>query len=293
MHLLQHCPVCKGSNLLPYAMKFQTGFPHLSRTRCISCGIVFANPVASLDELKTFYANYYDKGNFGLLNYKKKILSRINDIQTGDTTLLQKQKKDILTHKTGGNFLDIGFGLGEEMAIFHKLGFNVYGTEYDQDCINFITPHIPEAKLFLGDVIEARYPDNFFDVVNIFHVIEHLTDPVSYLTELRRILKPGGLLIIGTPDISSPAYKLFRLVNFLTFRVPLIVDGLEHTVIFTKKNLATLLAAHHFTHLMHFRESVGDSFSNIWSSDLSTKKKIVRYVQTFVKVNQILITQKK
>jgi len=78
----------------------------------------------------------------------------------------------------------------------------------------------------------------------------------------------------------------------LTLRVPLIVDGLEHTVIFTKKNLATLLTAHHFTHLIHFRESVGDNFSNIWSSDLSIKKKVVRYVQTFVKINQVLITQK-
>ncbi|MBI2283788.1 MAG: class I SAM-dependent methyltransferase [Bacteroidetes bacterium] len=247
--------------------------------------------MASKEELMSFYANYYDKGNFGSLDYKNRVRNKITTIQNGNHSL-SKKEKSILTYAPKGNFLDLGFGLGEELALFSQLGFSVFGTEFDQDCIQFIQPILPNATLFQGDLLETGYPDNFFDVIHMYHVIEHLLDPNAYIRELNRILKPGGILIIGTPDIGSAAYKIFRLLNFITLRVPLIVDGLEHTVIFNQKNLSDLIKKNDFDVLDHYSESVGDSFSNIWSSNLSLKKKIVRYLQTFVKINQVIIAKK-
>ena len=74
--------------------------------------------------------------------------------------------------------------------------------------------------------------------------------------------------------------------------MPLIVDGLEHTVIFNDANLKKAIQAHGFEIIHQYNESVNDSFSNIWKSNLSTRKKIVRYLQTFVKVNQVVIAKK-
>jgi len=72
MKLLTACPICKSEQIGPYAMKYAQNFPHVSRTICKSCEIVFANPAASYEELNEFYKNYYDKGNFGDLQYKQK-----------------------------------------------------------------------------------------------------------------------------------------------------------------------------------------------------------------------------
>lgn len=292
MQISDHCPICKSTKLYPYAMKYQKGFPHLSRTGCYDCGVIFANPIASMGELIAFYANYYDKGNFGSLDYKQRVQKKLILIQN-ETYQLNKKKKSILKYKTSGTFLDVGFGLGEELAVFSKLGFSVFGTEFDKDCIQFIQPILPNAALSLGDLLEIKYPDNFFDVINIYHVIEHVLDPVEYIKELRRILKPDGIMLIGTPNIDASAYRIFRILNFLSFRIPMIVDGLEHTVIFNKKNLSYLVKKSELEVLEHYKESIGDNFSNIWSSNLSLRKKIVRYLQTFVNINQVIIARKR
>ena len=58
MKILTVCPICKSEEITPYAIKYQKGFPHISRTICKVCGIVFANPVADYQELTEFYKNH-------------------------------------------------------------------------------------------------------------------------------------------------------------------------------------------------------------------------------------------
>jgi len=289
MKLLNTCPICNNQSLAPYAMKFQPGFPHISRTICKSCGIVFANPMADFDELIDFYTNYYDKGNFGALLYKKKVTDSIKLLSTKPVEELKKENKNIILYKDSGNFLDVGFGLGEQLYIAHRLGFTVYGTEFDLACLNFIKNILPGATLFNGDLSAAAYADAFFDVVNVCHVIEHLIDPINYVKELKRITKPGGILIISTPDIGAWPYRLFRILNFLSLKVPLIVDGLEHTVTFNKRNLSRFLSTNGLTVIDHYSESITDSWSNISKSNLSILKKVLRYCQTKLKINQVII----
>ena len=292
MKILTACPICKSEQIGPYAMKFQKGFPHNSRTICKSCGIVFANPVADEQELNAFYKNYYDKGNFGNLQYKQKTISQFENIQKATIQELLKLDRNVKYYTGEGNYLDVGFGLGFHLYIAQKLGYHVYGTELDKDCIDFVQPYILDAQLYNGDLLSAKYENNQFDIINICHVIEHLIDPNSYLLELNRIVKNEGLIIVSTPNIGALAYQIFRVVNFLGFKIPLIVDGLEHTVIFNQKNLRTVIQNHGFLVVDQYTESVNDSFSNIWKSNLSLRKKVVRYLQTFVKVNQVVIAKK-
>jgi transcription elongation factor Elf1 len=81
MELLHQCPICKSEQIVPFSMKYQSGFPHISRTQCKQCQLQFANPMANEKELMDFYSNYYSKGNFGALDYKKKIKEKINQIK--------------------------------------------------------------------------------------------------------------------------------------------------------------------------------------------------------------------
>jgi 2-polyprenyl-3-methyl-5-hydroxy-6-metoxy-1,4-benzoquinol methylase len=292
MKLLTACPICKSEQIGPYAMKYQKGFPHNSRTICKSCGIVFANPVADEQELNAFYKNYYDKGNFGNLQYKQKTISQFENIQKATIQELLQLDRNVKYYTGEGNYLDVGFGLGFHLYIAQKLGYHVYGTELDKDCIDFVQPYILSAQLYNGDLLSAKYENNQFDIINICHVIEHLIDPNSYLLELNRIVKNEGLIIVSTPNIGALAYQVFRVVNFLSLKIPLIVDGLEHTVIFNQKNLRTVIENHGFVIVDQYTESVNDSFSNIWKSNLSFRKKVVRYLQTFVKINQVIVAKK-
>ena len=273
-------------------MKFQLDFPHLSRTICKNCKIVFANPVSTNEELDAFYTNYYDKGNFGALQYKQKIKAIFEQINTTAPNDLGHFDKNTSIYTGKGNYLDVGFGLGMHLFIANQFGYKLFGTELDNDCIQFVKELVPTAELFHGDLIAANYPSNHFDMVNVCHVIEHLVDPIIYVQAIKRIAKPGAIAIISTPNINALPYRIFRIFNFLNFKIPLIVDGLEHTVIFNKTNLANLLTTNGFEVLRQYSESVNDSFSNIWKSNMSIRKKVVRYCQTFVKINQVLIVKK-
>jgi len=292
MKILSTCPICKSEHLSPYSMKYTPHFPHISRTQCKDCSIVFANPVADYEELNEFYKNYYDKGNFGSLQYKQKTIIQFEALAKANQKSLLRFDKNVSYYSGNGNYLDVGFGLGLHLYLAKKLGYQVYGTELDKDCISFVQPYLPESQLFHGDLLSAKYTNNQFDFINICHVIEHVIDPLAYFIELNRILKMGGVIIVSTPNIGAIAYKIFRIFNFLNLHVPLIVDGLEHTVIFNKINLRNIIKSHGFQVIELYGESVQDSFSNIWQSNLSLRKKVVRYCQTFIKVNQVVIAKK-
>lgn len=274
-------------------MTVKPGFPHISRTICKECELIFANPMASLEELQDYYTNFYDKGNFGALKYKERTRLQFEAIDSLEASELKEEASFVSKYKRGGRFLDVGFGLGERLYYGQKLGFEVYGTEFDADCINFLHSHLPDASLYLGDIFGAGYKDDYFDFVHCYHVIEHVLDPVKFIEELYRITKPGGIIYVGTPDLGAPAYKMYRLLNFMTYQIPQIVDGMEHTVLFNKKNLSGLLKDVGFRLVRHRSESVKDTFSNIFfKSDLSLRKKILRYAQTKISVNQVLAAVK-
>lgn len=285
--------MCNSTKLTAYAMKYTAGFPHISRTKCSNCEMVFANPMANSEELNKFYANYYEKGNFEALEYKNKTIGLFKDIDAASIHEMSKFDKNIIKYASNAVFLDIGFGLGFQLYLAQKCGAaNLYGTELDMDAIEFVKPYLNNAKLFYGELIDAGYPNNYFDLINLCHVIEHVLNPVQYMEELYRITKTNGILILATPNIGTVPYILFRLLNFISLKIPLIVDGLEHTFIFNKKNLIALAKRAGFKVVEHYNEAVNDSFLNIFKSNLTFKKKVLRYIQTKLKINQVLVVTK-
>ena len=274
-------------------MKYTAGFPHIARTKCEDCEMVFANPMATLEDLNSFYSNYYEKGNFEALEYKNKTKGLFNEIDEALMDDMSKFDKNITKYASNAVFLDIGFGLDFQLYLAQKLGAaSLYGTELDKDAIAFVEPYLNNANLFHGELKDAVYSDQHFDLINLCHVIEHVLNPVQYMKELYRITKKNGILIIATPNIGTSPYLLFRLFNFMTLKIPLIVDGLEHTFIFNKKNLIALTERVGFKVVEHYNEAVNDSFSNIFKSNLTFKKKVLRYIQTKLKINQVLVVTK-
>jgi 2-polyprenyl-3-methyl-5-hydroxy-6-metoxy-1,4-benzoquinol methylase len=131
-------------------------------------------------------------------------------------------------YRETGRILDVGCGAGHLLKVAMDCGWRAYGTEIAAGAFDQLARLGVDA--FRGELQSARYTDAFFDVVYCSEVIEHLLDPVSFLEESARILRPGGLLYLTTPNFNSLSR---RLVGF-EWRV----FGKEHVCYFTPASLS-------------------------------------------------------
>jgi SAM-dependent methyltransferase len=108
-----------------------------------------------------------------------------------------------------GRLLDVGCLWGSFLGHAHKSGFDVTGIEPFGKAATYVK-EVLKLNASQGTLRSAALPADTFDVVTILDVIEHMTDPVTELKEVYRVMKPGGLLIVSTPDVGS---LITRLVN--------------------------------------------------------------------------------
>ena len=124
--------------------------------------------------------------------------------------------------------LDLGCGNGTFLVQAETAGWRAEGIDPDPASVaeargRGLTAH-------LGTLDDHPLIPESFDAVTLSHVIEHLVDPVATLAECRRLLRPGGLLWIATPNLASPGYRQYG-------RDWLGVDAPRHLVLFTPESL--------------------------------------------------------
>lgn len=112
-----------------------------------------------------------------------------------------------LPNRPAGRLLDIGCGSGAMLMNLRSAGWQVEGIEVD-------APAVENARqkglhVRRGDVWEQQYSDNTFDAVVLSHVIEHVSDPIQLMAECRRILKPGGVMSVVTPNMGSLGRRIW------------------------------------------------------------------------------------
>ena len=291
MILYRNCPICGSESLKGFAIDTHRKGPHISRVQCLNCKLVFANPMADAKELADYYTNYYEKDHYESVDYKNLILNHFKRISELNETEIKKEARFLSKLAAGSKFLDVGCGLGLGLAYAHQLKCELYATEFDTGALTFVNEHFP-VKTFQGDVWEAQYPENYFDFIHISHVIEHVLDPKAYISEMKRILKPGGYLAIGTPNMSSNLYRFHRWSKMIKMNVPDVIDGLEHTFIFPKKLLGYLCEEQGLEVYDHFTHNFGEKFSNLIRYKMPLKKKLNRLIQNAFQVNQWIVCKK-
>lgn len=108
---------------------------------------------------------------------------------------------------TGGRLLDIGCGNGSSMLVLKEHGWHVEGIDFDEKSI--AQARTNGLKADVGELKDFHYPDNSFDAIMMSHVIEHVPEPIDFLRECLRILKPGGTLVAITPNATSLGHRRF------------------------------------------------------------------------------------
>ncbi|MGI0134289.1 MAG: class I SAM-dependent methyltransferase, partial [Candidatus Micrarchaeaceae archaeon] len=139
-----------------------------------------------------------------------------------------------LPERLGGRLLDVGCGSGDTIDEMQRRGWNCEGIDFDPE-----TARIAQERgfsVYVGELHAQRYPGDTFDAIVMSHVIEHVPDPLGLFEECRRILKPGGRLIVLTPNGSSWGHQVFG-ANWLYLDPP------RHLHIFTFSSIRKLGAS--------------------------------------------------
>lgn len=112
-----------------------------------------------------------------------------------------------------GALLDIGVGTGVFMEIAQKRGFDVAGLDVSSYAIKEVGKRLgikSAKKLVVSELHDKIFPENTFDVVNMRHSIEHVKEPAKVLRNVYKILKPGGVVAIATPNSFGWHAKVFK-----------------------------------------------------------------------------------
>jgi SAM-dependent methyltransferase len=173
--------------------------------RCSRCGLIFVHPLPSFNALKAVYSKItgYQSGKSRQLD---KVAEHPNNV---------KVLGYLGRHKIKGRLLDVGCSNGEFMFSAKKRGFQVFGVE-----LNPLTAKIAQKNkldVFMGTLDQAKFKKDYFDVIFLGDVIEHMSDPKGLLRECHKLLKKNGLLIVITPNLdgfwAKTTYWLFRVLR--------------------------------------------------------------------------------
>jgi SAM-dependent methyltransferase len=124
--------------------------------------------------------------------------------------------------------LDVGASVGATLLAARQRGWDAVGVDVSRDAVAACRQQGLDCHTV--DDFDLPFPDESFDVLTAWHVIEHVEDVDATLREWRRVLRPGGVLAMETPDASSPLVRR-RGTNYRRFWAP------EHTYTFTPDNL--------------------------------------------------------
>lgn len=142
----------------------------------------------------------------------------------------------------GGRLLDVGCGSGAWLSFMQTRGWDGHGVDFDHRAVA-----VARAKglpVSLGSLEDQQLPAASFDAVTLNHVVEHLPSPVSTLRECRRVLRPGGKLVVSTPNGTSLGHRLLgpswrglepprhlHVFNFMALEAALRLAGFQRVVL--------------------------------------------------------------
>jgi len=183
--------------------------------RCRNCGFVFSRKNPSLKELLEIYNHYPIFQTISPITLKRY------------DKLLDSFEK----YRKTNNLIDVGSGDGYFPEHAMKRGWNVYGTEFTDDKVEF--SRAKGINMHKGVLDEQNYTPDFFDVIVSIEVLEHINNPLEEISKFRTLLRHGGIVYVTTPNFNSLS-KLLLQKNWTIVFYP------EHLSYYTKKTLEFL-----------------------------------------------------
>jgi SAM-dependent methyltransferase len=186
------CILCGATEFFPIHQRHQWQY-----LCCQDCRLVTIHPRPSFQALMECYRNYLPDQASEIVKWKNMVAPVIHK----SADLIEAR-----TNKKQGKLFDIGCGHGFFLQEMDRRGWQVSGLEISKTGRRFIKKTM-DLAVFSEPLEQLSLPNDLFDVVTLFYVIEHVIDPLLLLTEIRRILKPEGFVLIRWPH-TTPIVKI-------------------------------------------------------------------------------------
>ncbi len=260
------CNICNSPSVENYLKKDQWEI-----LRCFNCGLAFVKDLPREEDLKKIYStNYFRDGQKST---------------TGDFKLdhnpahMNAQRRLKKIRKLGpmkGRLLDIGSATG----FFLKAASSFYeclGLDISKQAIDFAVNKLG-VKAICGNLFEVNFEQGYFDVVTMWDVIEHTTNPDKYIKRVSQLVRPGGLLALTTGDMQSLMFKVQK--NRWHLLTPP-----QHLYYFNQKAISILLGNHGFNPISITHDGQYTNVGYIINKlrRIHTKNKLVSFMDFVIK----------
>ncbi len=183
------------------------GFPgEFEINKCTFCGQISTHPALSSTQIEEYYPDQYLLFTTAIEDEKNwfKRLDREHGVNLRCRAVISNS---IIENR--GRILDIGCATGVFLHGMQKLGWDSFGIEPSVRASEYAMSRF-NLNIYTGYLEENQYEDSYFDAITLWDVFEHLPSPIETLRTINKILKPGGLLLITTPNIDSWSSLLFK-----------------------------------------------------------------------------------
>jgi SAM-dependent methyltransferase len=168
---------------------------------CPRCGIGVTHPRLEGDALARHYPSDYDQWH----RQKNSVFALGMQVLTRIRASLPPY--GAFMSRGHGDLLDVGCGRGDLAALFGLMGWAAHGLDVSPAAVE--AARAAGVDAYVGTVASAPWPDGSFDLVVMNHSLEHMPDPMAALVHIRRLLRPGGTLIVAVPNWESWQRRLF------------------------------------------------------------------------------------
>jgi SAM-dependent methyltransferase len=188
------CPLCSTpAGALPeYA-----SFGSYRYVRCPQCDLVFVSPIPSTQELTAYYNTSYRPDpamlGKGAARWSPKVLEVLDEAMP-----------------SRGRLLEIGASFGFFLAAAREDGWDATGIEVGEEACAYARQHLHLPMLSGSLEDHPELTPASFDAVALFHLLEHVADPVAFVERCAELTKPGGFLVLRTPNSASLVSRVTR-----------------------------------------------------------------------------------
>jgi SAM-dependent methyltransferase len=186
------CPLCGGGKIEPLMTatdRFHWRTEKYDLMRCTGCSYVWLADPPRPEEMGPHYSEDYHR-----------VIMAAGELTA--SSRWGRQCDTIAQHKKGGAILDIGCSSGGFLKAMKGGAWKLYGIEWEASTAEKAKA-ATGAEVFVGEALDAPFPDESFDVITGFDLLEHVYHPRQFLAKVQQWLKPGGIVYVGLPNIDS------------------------------------------------------------------------------------------